>query len=150
MKIPTEDRPRIVRAYVDFLIPMKQLADEFGVESQTIGKLLREEGVKPKDHSFVALQCGYCLGDIQVPRYKVRHSNLTYCGVECKERHAAEPQYKAEIEATRKTRRHVRKFFPLEDRHVVLTTPRGHYVFHNHADRRRWEATGEGEPLWSG
>jgi hypothetical protein len=148
------ERASLVRAYVEFLIPMRQLADECGVEPQTIGKWLHEEGVVPKSHSKVKVECAYCCAPLEVPRYKARRIEHHYCpgafGKECRKEHCAEPEYQANVQAMRKSREYVRAFFPLEDSHVVYDGVDSVLVFRNHADRRRWLATGEGTPLWRG
>jgi hypothetical protein len=85
MKLTTEQRTEIARAYHDELEPMIKLATRFGVTRVAIWKILRSAGINTTKliASRIPSTCYYCQKPIIVKRCVYRNRLHNFCNQSC-------------------------------------------------------------------
>lgn len=137
---------------------VSHIARRLGVSRQRIYQLAKHHGVELR--AWTDRACGHCGAPLQVRRHRARQTRRSYCNPACYHAKLGESSYIENRHGQRIARRVVRRFFNLEDGHVVhhIDGDQGHndpenlMVFRDHGDHMRWHRGGGPEsgvvPLW--
>ena len=158
-----EQNASIVESFVTGLVPMIELAKEYGVCRQAIWKIINKAGVDISSQSVLTVSCYACGEPITRTRGRVRKNKHHYCDFGCYQAFLDAGNgnaYKPNRQGQRMARKVVSEVFDLLPEHIVHHEDRnclsnGLYnlkVFANQGDHVRHHRLGSEyvTPLWEG
>lgn len=162
-KLGKKETVDVLNRYCEQLEPVQSIASSYGMTRQGIWKLLRRNGVDPKQYGRLRVTCCACGQEFERSRSHIRKSKNVFCSLDCYYAYLEAKQdgvYFAGRQGQRISREVVAAYFPLESKHVVHHKDRNNYnnninnlmVFANQGDHIRFHRLGPEyvSPLFDG
>lgn len=159
VRLTDKQKVDIINAYQNELVPMIQLAKQYGVTRQAIYKIIKKAGVDTSKRKF-AVSCTVCGKITYRPKCRVRERKHIFCSFDCYRAwlNSLGDKYKPNRHGQRIARHVVSKHFQLQQKHVVhhedgncLNNDVSNLrVFACQGDHIRYHRGFDVEPIWDG
>ena len=153
----------IITAYTVDLVPMIELANQYGRTRQGIWKVLKRNDINPAEYMRLDITCLACGEIFSRPRCQVRDRTRLFCSIKCYYAYleaSQEGTYNQNRQGQRIARKVVSQYFELlpshivhhEDRNTLNNKPWNLRAFATQGDHIRYHRLGPdySTPIWSG